>query len=256
MSDLFDAEAMYDGDYLHFFAGPAGPTVRAPGISAGIDSPTADLLWQLLSLEPGMKVLDLACGHGTLANQLAAKGCQVTGLDSSSVFLDRARADAAALGVHVDYVAGDMRDLPWRNHFDRVVNWSTAFGYFDDLANRGVLTEISAALRPGGRLAMDLNNLVARLCSFQPSRVLTGVGDDRLADRYRLDPLTARLWVERTVIRDGRARQVTFVVRLFAFPEIRDWLLQAGFTTVNGYGEDGMPLAAAHDRMILIADLP
>ena len=254
MVDLFDAEAMYDEDYLHFFARPDGQRVQAPGISTGIDSPTTDLLWRLLDLKPGMRVLDLACGHGSLANQLAARGCLVTGLDSSSVFLDRARADAAAAGVDVDYLIGDMRDLPWRDHFDRVVNWSTAFGYFDDEANRGVLAQISTVLRSEGRLAMDLNNLVARLGGFQPSRVLAGEGDDRLADRYRLDPLTARLWVERTIVRDGRARQVTFVVRLFSFPEIRDWLLSAGFATVNGYGEDAEPLATEHDRMILIAD--
>jgi SAM-dependent methyltransferase len=256
MTDLFDADAMYDEDYLHFFAGPAGPKLRAPGISAGSDSATTDLIWQLLDLRPGLRVLDLACGHGNLANSLAARGCLVTGLDFSSVFLDRARADAAALGVEVEYVHGDMRNLPWHDQFDRVVNWSTAFGYFDDDANRGVLAQIVAALKPGGKLAMDLNNLVARLSSFQPSRVLAIEGEDRLADRYRLDPLTARLWVERTVIREGRARQVTFVVRLFAYPEIRDWLLQAGFAGITGHGEDGRPLAAEHDRMIVVADLP
>lgn len=256
MADLFDAEAMYDEDYLHFFAGPQGPSVRAPGISAGADDPTADLVWRLLDLRPGMRVLDLACGHGSLANRLAVRGCLVTGLDSSEVFLDRARTDAAVLGVEVDYVAGDMRVLPWRNHFDRVLNWSTAFGYFDDEANRGVLAGIAGALRSGGRFAMDLNNVVARLTSFQPTRVLVGEGEDRLADRYRLDPLTARLWVERTVIRAGRAHQVTFMVRLFAYPEIRDWLLHAGFRTVDGYGEDGRALAAEHDRMILVADRP
>ena len=256
MTDLFDAAAMYDGDYLHFFAGPSGPSVRAPGVSAGADDATVELVWRLLDLRPGLRVLDLACGHGSLANRLAARGCLVTGLDSSAVFLDRARADAAALGVDVHYLAGDMRELPWRDHFDRVVNWSTAFGYFDDEANRGVLAGISGALRPGGRLAMDLNNLTSRLSTFQPSRVLMGEGDDRLADRYRLDPLTARLWVERTVIRGSRARHVSFMVRLFGFPEIRDWLLAAGFATVSGYGEDGEDLAAEHDRMILVAELP
>ena len=51
-------------------------------------------------------------------------------------FLDRARADAAAAGVSADYVAGDMRQLPWTGRFDRVLNWSTAFGYFDDTINR------------------------------------------------------------------------------------------------------------------------
>lgn len=45
-----------------------------------------------------MSVLDLACGHGELANRLAARGCRVTGLDSSAVFLDRARAGAPPLG--------------------------------------------------------------------------------------------------------------------------------------------------------------
>jgi len=99
-----------------------------------------------------MRVLDLACGHGDLANRLAARGCLVTGLDSSSVFLDRARADAAAAGVTVEYVAGDMRQIPWTGCFDRIANWSTAFGYFDDTANRAVLDGIVRALRPGGRL--------------------------------------------------------------------------------------------------------
>jgi hypothetical protein len=43
---------------------------------------------------------------------------------------------------------------------------------------------------------------------------------------------------------------------LFGFPELRDWLLAAGFATVAGYGEDGLPLTAGHQRMIIVADLP
>ena len=102
----------------------------------------------------------------------ASRGCRVTGLDSSAVFLDRARADAAAAGVSVEYVAGDMRQLPWTGRFDRVINGSTAFGYFDDTANRAVLDGIIGVLRPGGRLAMDLDNLTMVLASYCPSRVV------------------------------------------------------------------------------------
>ncbi|MFD2416916.1 methyltransferase domain-containing protein [Amycolatopsis pigmentata] len=62
-----------------------------------------------------MRVLDLACGHGDLANRLAARGCRVTGLDSSEIFLDRARADAAAVDVSVDPPArGRANDPPQR----------------------------------------------------------------------------------------------------------------------------------------------
>jgi SAM-dependent methyltransferase len=257
--DLFDAGSMYDDDYLYFFApadgrsefaahGPTLPGTQLPGAAA------ADLAWRLLDLQPGMSVLDLCCGHGDLANRLAARGCQVTGLDSSAVFLDRARADAAAAGVSVEYVAGDMRGIGRTSQFDRVVNWSTAFGYFDDDTNRAVLDGIARALRPGGRLAMDLDNLTRFLASYTPSRVVVAKDNgDMLVDRYHLDVLTSRFEAERTVIRAGRARPLSFVKRLFGYPELRDWLLAAGFTTVSGYGEDGHPLTSEHQRMVMVA---
>jgi SAM-dependent methyltransferase len=245
VTDLFDAEAMYDDDYLRLFAVPADVDPRS-------DTDT-DLIWRLLELEPGMRVLDLACGHGRIANRLAARGCAVTGLDSSTVFLERARADAAELGVEVDYVAGDVRDISWIGRFDRVVNWATAFGYFDDDVNRDVLTRIRRALRPDGRVVLDLNNMIARLRNYQPSHVERHDNGDLRVDRFHLAPLTNRLEVERTVVREGRARQVSFVVRLFGFPEISDWLHTAGFTEVTAHGEDGEPLTAEHDRMVVVA---
>jgi SAM-dependent methyltransferase len=203
-----------------------------------------------------MSVLDLACGHGAIANRLAARGCRVTGLDSSTLFLDRARADAAATGVSVEYVPGDMRQIPWRASFDRVISWSTAFGYFDDTINRAVLDGVARALRPGGRLAIDLDNLTRFLGSFRSSRVVVAHDNgDMVVDRYRLDALTGRLEAERTMIRDGRSRRVSFVKRLFAFPELRDWLIAAGFGSVAACGEDGRRLTADHQRMIVVADL-
>jgi len=204
-----------------------------------------------------MSVLDLACGHGELAGRLAARGCRVCGLDSSAVFLDRARADAAAAGVSAEYVAGDMRQIPWTGRFDRVINWSTAFGYFEDTTNRAVLDGIAGVLGPGGRLAMDLDNLTSFLASYCPSRVVAARDNgDMLVDRYHLDAVAGRFEAERTVIRSGRTRRVNFVKRLFGFPELRGWLLAAGFSAVTGYGEDGQPLTADHKRMVIVAALP
>src|SRR2546430_1918495 len=187
MGDLFDAAAMYDEDYLYFFAAPGDSSefaVHGP-VVPGADVPgeaVAELAWRLLELRPGMSVLDLACGHGELANLLAARGCRVTGLDSSAAFLDRARADAAAAGVSVEYVAGDMRQLPWTGRFDRVVNWSTAFGYFDDATNRAVLAGIPGVLRPGGRVAKDLDNLTQFFASSTPLRVVVVQGNGFMLD--------------------------------------------------------------------------
>ena len=62
--------------------------------------------------------------------------------------------------------------------------------------------------------------------------------------------------MRRTIIRGGRVRQVPFYVRMFLFPEPRDWLLAAGFTEVHGRGDDGGPLRAEHTRMIVTAIKP
>lgn len=106
-------------------------------------------------------------------------------------------------------------------------------------------------LRPGGRFVLELNNYVAVLRSYQPTVSLERDGD-LMVDRHRLDPLTGRNHVERTIIRDGTVRQVPFSVRLFTYPELRDWLLASGFRAVDGFGEDGEPLHADHRRMIAV----
>jgi SAM-dependent methyltransferase len=239
----FDAQDLFDDDYLFFYDArdPAGERSDAD----------ADLIWRLLELRPGLSVLDLACGHGRIANRLAARGCTVTGLDSSETFLQRARADAAAAAVAVEYRHGDMRQPP-AGPFDRVVSWFTAFGYFDDDGNRQVLSALARVLAPGGRVALDLNNYPAVMRTYQSSIVAERDGA-LLVDRYRFDPLTSRNLVERAIVRDGRVRRVPYFVRMFTYPELRDWLLAAGFTTVAGYGEDGEALTAEHRRMIVVA---
>jgi 2-polyprenyl-3-methyl-5-hydroxy-6-metoxy-1,4-benzoquinol methylase len=102
-------------------------------------------VWNLLGLADGAEVLDLACGHGRIANRLAGMGARVTGLDATPLFLDLGRADARRRGVTVDYVHGDMRAIPWTDRFEAVVSWFTAYGYFDDAQNRTVLAQVYQA---------------------------------------------------------------------------------------------------------------
>jgi hypothetical protein len=91
---------------------------------------------------------------------------------------------------------------------------------------------------------MDLDNLTAFLASHTSSRVVGTRGRaEMLVDRCHMDALTCRF--RRTGRSSGAAGRGRLVKRLFSFPELRDSLLAADFTTVTGNGEDRRPLTAA-----------
>jgi SAM-dependent methyltransferase len=240
---VFDREAAFDEDYLYFYE-----ELLTPERTAG----EVELVWKLLELEPGLELLDLACGHGRIANALAERGARVTGLDATPLFLELARADAEARGVEVEYVEGDMRSIPWRDRFDRVLCWFTSFGYFGDEDNRRVLAEVHASLEAGGLFAVEMNNRDNLLGRYL-EEVVSEKGEDRMIDRHRFDLETGRSHDERTIIRGGKERSFRFSVRMFSAAELRDWLLSAGFSEAKAYGEDGEPLTLDHRRMTLVA---
>ncbi|HET7571342.1 MAG TPA: methyltransferase domain-containing protein [Gaiellaceae bacterium] len=211
-----------------------------------------EVIWRLLAPTEGTELLDLACGHGRIANRLAGRGLRVTGLDRSARFLEAARADAAARGVEVDYVEGDMRELPWHERFDAVLCWFTAFGYFEDGVLRDVLRGVRRTLRPGGRFLLEANSLTNVMTRLQPFG-LSERGDDFLLERRRFDPLRGGFETEYVAIRDGDVRRYPVFIRGFTFTELRDWLLDAGFSRVEGFGEDAEPLTHEHRRALWLA---
>ena len=96
----FDSEGVFGDDYLHFYS---------PDFTSERNHDEAAVIWRLLSLQKGDAVLDLGCGHGRIAIELAKRGGVVTGLDASVNFLDLAREAADKADLQIDYVAGDMK---------------------------------------------------------------------------------------------------------------------------------------------------
>lgn len=241
-------DAVFDEDYLYFYE---------TFLHDERNEKEAELIARLLDLGPGADVLDVPCGHGRIAVRLARRGCRVTGLDASPLFLERARQAAAAAGVGVEWVHGDMRALPFGRDFDAVVNWLTSFGYFDDEENRRVLAEFRRVLRPGGRLLIETvhrDRILRSLPPGEPVRFdVVRRGDDLMIDRTGYEPLTGRVQTDRTIVRDGRVRRFAYGLRLYTPVELRDELLRAGFARVELLGDEGGPLTLDSRRLLAVA---
>jgi SAM-dependent methyltransferase len=113
----------------------------------------------LLRLTPGLRVLDIGCGHGRHALALAERLPEVTGVDFARALLVRAKQLGADSSVRADWIRGDMRRLPLRSRLFGAAVLIDAFGFFDtDEENELALKEAARVLVAGGRLVLKVAN--------------------------------------------------------------------------------------------------
>jgi SAM-dependent methyltransferase len=105
-----------------------------------------------LQLQPGLRVLDLACGTGNLALLAARAGCETSGIDIASNLIAHARARATEAELFVNFEEADAEALPFDDgEFDLVVSM---FGMMFTPRPEVAVTELYRVTKPGGRIAL------------------------------------------------------------------------------------------------------
>lgn len=211
------------------------PTV-GPAITGAVTDTRAEVtsLLRRLRLRPGARILDVPCGFGRHAVELARRGFRVTGIDISPALIAQARQAATTNRVEVEFCRGDMRRLAYRRRFDAVLNLFTSFGYFGDAGDLKLLKKFHQALRPGGWLALHLINRDWVLRNFEAAGGQR-MGGYLVAEKRTFDFDTSVLTCAWTARRGRRRWRGTTRLRLYSCHELLRMMTQAGFSGIRSF---------------------
>ena len=219
------------------------------------DTPSqVDNIIKLLDVKEGAKILDLCCGIGRHSLEFARRGFQVTGVDRTKSYLDKAKKQAKAEDLPIELVNEDMRNFCRDDAFDVVINMFTSFGYFEDASDdRQVVENVYRSLRSGGKFLIEMmgKELIARDFRERDWNEINGfiiLEDRKLLNNWEK---VAGRWI---ILKDDQRFEHKFVIRLYSAVEITSLAKQCGFTEVDVYGSlDGIDYDHSAKRLVVAA---
>lgn len=107
----------------------------------------------------GLRVVDIGCGGGFLAEEFARLGCQVVGVDPSPVSISTARRHADSSGLAIEYFVGVGERLPLDDETFDIAYCCDVLEHVSDLQQ--VISETARVLKPGGIYLFDTINRTA-----------------------------------------------------------------------------------------------
>ena len=226
-----------------------------------------DLVIRLLELEHNDHILDLCCGQGRHALELASRGFnRVMGCDRSRYLIRQARKRARAENLSVSFHEGDARKFrPKGKEFHAVLLMGNSFGYFeqqaDDLA---VLKNIARLMAPRGMLFLDVVDGEWMSRHFEP-RSWEWIDDQHFVCRERVLAKDSRRIVTREVITHAEKGVIAdqfYAERLYTKEELTTLFEEAGYQSIRFHGPietastRGQDLGMMGHRLIVTVEAP
>ena len=225
-----------------------------------------DFIEKEISFDKNLRILDVGCGTGRHAIELAGRGYSVTGIDISESMLHRAREKAAEAGVKVNFIQADARHLSFVSEFDvAIMLCEGGFSLMEtDEMNYEILKGATSALKPGGKFIFTCLNGLFPLFHSVKDFLKANQGENKaIFENHTFDLMTFREYSQ-TVLEgdDGQPIELETNERYYVPSEIT-WLLKSlGYSGIEIFGAKLGAFSREHRlttedfEMLVIAEKP
>jgi SAM-dependent methyltransferase len=186
-----------------------------------------------------VRILDIGCGTGRHAIELARRGYDVTGVDLSQAQLELARKKARAAGVKARFYRRDARMLKFRSRFDlALMICEGAFPLMEtDEMNFQILEGAARSLKSGGKLIFTTLNGLFPLFHSLDEFFNADSSETSFAPRHDFDLMTMRDNNLTIVTDDSGKRHELRCNERYYMPSEISWLLKSlGFENIGIFG--------------------
>jgi SAM-dependent methyltransferase len=244
-------------EWWHRFFGDHWARIREGMLSPERTLAECNLIESALELESGANLLDIPCGQGRHAIELARRGFRVTGVDFNADYIATARADAERARVEVRFLVADMRELASPERFDAAYCYFGSFGYFSEEDDVRFTRAVAAVLKPRGRFLVEGHVAETLLQAFRERDWFwAGPPENRVRvlEERRWDVETGRVHSTWTIVDRDDLRSEETSHRIYAYRELKELLLRAGFVSVEiRDGKSGTAFQTKSPRAIVVA---
>jgi len=156
--------------------------------------------------------------------------------------------------VQIEFLVGDMRKIPFENHFDAVFSYFTSFGFFSDEENFEVLRGVSKALKREGKFLLEIMNRDIMVKNFQTKDWERLEDGTLVLEERNWDLKTGRIKNYVTILDKKGERTGWFEVRFYTLGELNYLLEKVGLKIIETYGrKDKSPYKVDSPRLIVLS---
>ena len=220
-----------------------------------LTDPEVNFLQDVLNCEPGNHLLDVPCGAGRHAVELAKRGFNLTGVDISTEFLQTLRERVENEQLSIQLIHGDVITTRLETLFDGAYCMGNSFGYVDYAGMTRFVGNVSAALKPGARFVINSGLIAESILPNFPKAGHYVLGDLTMAISNSYVVEESYMATELTYTKAERTEIHRFKHYMYTLSEVKRLLSSHGLETVAIYSStEKQPYQLGDRQIYLVAE--